>query len=501
MPTRHVATALAVGLLLAVPSDAAAGARAPSAQTQVKQRFAALTDYARGLPASAVSRSNKAAVLRRIAAARRLASGDPCRSLQALQRGKFNAFLVVEALPRVTPTPTGGSARGQLLSHVLNTQAALMGTPKARALWRLPRQPGQRGDRDAAREQRARRAHEALAADADVRVTPRRARRLPADRHGGNGRDGRRRQARTTGHHALPGRAAGGEHRRPRRPDARLCHGRRQPDAAPARARRPGADPGDDRRAGCARPLVVPRGPVREIEPCVPVQPRAPAYRQCQAARQHAQPARRRRRRRRRPLQGAQQGAPGAHVRRRDRPLRRRQQGHVRERPQAQVGLGDSLPELVRDGARQLERDRLEPGPGRPDARVLRRGDARRHLPRPREAGDPVRERSQRGGLRDQGGAGRRRARTDRLDARRDPGLHPRGAERRLRDDPLVRRAVRRHVTRADLERPVHRRRRRGGVRHRVGPPLLAQRPRGRVRRRAARAASRRTTSTPPTPS
>ena len=131
MRTRHVATALLAMFLLALPASASAATRAPSAQAQVKQRFAALTDYVRGLPPSAVKRADKAALLRRIAAARAIDPKDPCRAIAMLS--KFRPLLVVEALPRAVTEPTGGSARGQLLAHTLNVRAALLVTPGARA--------------------------------------------------------------------------------------------------------------------------------------------------------------------------------------------------------------------------------------------------------------------------------------------------------------------------------------------------------------------------------
>lgn len=132
MPLRPLATvAVLVSLLVLCTPPAGAAVRPPSAKAQVQQRFAALTGYVRGLPPSAVRRSAKADLLGRIGAARRLGAKDPCRAAQALKRS-YNAFLKVEALPRALPEPTGGSARGQLLSHALNVQAALMVAPGAR---------------------------------------------------------------------------------------------------------------------------------------------------------------------------------------------------------------------------------------------------------------------------------------------------------------------------------------------------------------------------------
>ena len=131
MPTRRLATAAVLAVLLALPSGAGAAERPLSAQAQLDLRFGALADYTRGLPASAVNRADKAALLRRIASVRRLAAKDPCRAGSVLE--KPARFLVnVEALPRALPTPVVGSARGQVLSHLLNVRAALMVVPGAR---------------------------------------------------------------------------------------------------------------------------------------------------------------------------------------------------------------------------------------------------------------------------------------------------------------------------------------------------------------------------------
>jgi hypothetical protein len=118
MGTRLIGGGVLVALVALAGAPAAVG-KAPSAERQADTRLALLVKHIGDLPAGAVKRSDKAALLRQARAARKVATRDPCRAARTLQAGKFRAFseaLSARAALMVTrrSLPCGGVAKANV---------------------------------------------------------------------------------------------------------------------------------------------------------------------------------------------------------------------------------------------------------------------------------------------------------------------------------------------------------------------------------------------------
>jgi hypothetical protein len=135
MSRRPVVFVVATALLLLAPLGAtpAIAKKAPSADKQVSRAFTLLVRDTRLVPKRAVSKKNRAALLKTAKKAKKQARRRPCASIKALR--KFNRQLkgvrVSKKRTRVR-RPTAGSPRGVLAARVVTLNAALLQSSKAR---------------------------------------------------------------------------------------------------------------------------------------------------------------------------------------------------------------------------------------------------------------------------------------------------------------------------------------------------------------------------------
>jgi hypothetical protein len=136
MSVRRVVLAVAAALLLLVPLGGAAPAlakKAPSANKQVTRGFSLLIRDTRKTPKRALSKKNRAALLRTANKAKKQARRRPCASIKTLRT--FNRQLKrVKVRKHRTKgrRPTAGSPRGRLAARVVTLNAALLQTPKSK---------------------------------------------------------------------------------------------------------------------------------------------------------------------------------------------------------------------------------------------------------------------------------------------------------------------------------------------------------------------------------
>ena len=135
MSTRRVVLAVAASLLLLAPLGAtqAVAKKSPSASKQVSRAFTLLVRDTRGIPKRAVTKRNRAALLRTARRARKQARRRPCASIKTLRTFNRQLKRVRARKPRArVRRPTAGSPRGVLAARVVTLNAALLQSPKAK---------------------------------------------------------------------------------------------------------------------------------------------------------------------------------------------------------------------------------------------------------------------------------------------------------------------------------------------------------------------------------
>jgi hypothetical protein len=126
------ATALVIGLLLAVPTGAEAQgvARAPAPQQQVAQALKTLKHETKSVPKRNLSKRNKLKLLTALKHVRKAAKKDPCGAVDLLDRYRKGLRKIHDRRLRGLQTTVGGF-RGQLEADALELNTALMQLPKA----------------------------------------------------------------------------------------------------------------------------------------------------------------------------------------------------------------------------------------------------------------------------------------------------------------------------------------------------------------------------------
>jgi hypothetical protein len=133
MSMRRVVLTAAASVLLLVPLGAspAVAKKAPSAKKQVAVAYKLLTRETKTTPAKALSKRNRAKLLRVLGKSRRQSRRNPCRAVRTLRayRRGLRAVRIRKIKGR---RPTGSSFRGDLQSGALRVNVALMQLPRAR---------------------------------------------------------------------------------------------------------------------------------------------------------------------------------------------------------------------------------------------------------------------------------------------------------------------------------------------------------------------------------
>src|SRR3954468_23239792 len=125
-----VTTVVAALLLALVAGTAAEAAKAPSPRTQVNRAFTQLINQTRKLPKGAVSKRNRAKLLRTAKRARKLSKRQPCKAIKTLRAYK-RQLRRVRVRKFKGRRPSNGSARGRLQARLVTLNAALLQLPKA----------------------------------------------------------------------------------------------------------------------------------------------------------------------------------------------------------------------------------------------------------------------------------------------------------------------------------------------------------------------------------
>ena len=135
MSMRRGVLAVAASLLLLAPLGAtpAVAKKSPSANKQVNRAFTLLVRDTRGIPKRAVSKRNRAALLRTAKKAKKQARRRPCASIKTLRTYNRQLKRVKVRKHRTRDRrPTAGSPRGRLAARVVTLNAALLQTPKSK---------------------------------------------------------------------------------------------------------------------------------------------------------------------------------------------------------------------------------------------------------------------------------------------------------------------------------------------------------------------------------